>query len=101
MAEYVYSGQNIFHVPARIDPQGKPENTTPGAVFAPGIPTELDDRDAENPLVKQLIEAGTLKPAQDADKARAAQIEDERKRENEEAKAKAAQAGGQNPAGKR
>jgi hypothetical protein len=100
MAEYVYSGQNIFHVPPRIDPQGNPEKTTPGAVFAPGIPTELDDRDAQNPLVQQLMKAGSLRPAQDEDKARAAEIEDERKRELAEQEQKAKQQAG-GSAGKR
>ena len=100
MAEYVYSGQNIFHVPPRIDPQGKPENTTPGAVFAPGVPTELDDRDAENPLVKQLMQEGRLKPANEDDRARAAKVEEDRKRELAEAEEKAKAQGGAQ-AGKR
>lgn len=82
--EYVYHGSNVLHVPAVIDPQGDPEKTTPGAMFAPGIPTTLDDRDAQRPTVKHLIDTEVLKPASDADKARAAEIEDERKRENAE-----------------
>jgi len=82
MAEYVYSGVNVFHVPARIDPQGDPEKSTPGAMFVPGVPTELDDRDAQNPAVKQLMESQLLRPAEDADKQRAKEVDDERRREN-------------------
>ena len=100
MADYVYTGQNIFHVPARIDPAGDPEKTTPGAIFAPGVPTPLDDRDAQNPHVQEMIKRGQLRPAEAADTQKAAQVEEERKRENEEAAKKLAAATGKQPAGK-
>jgi len=101
MAKYVWNLPNILHVPGQIDPKGDPEKMTPGAIFAPGIPTDLDDKDAANPAVKAHIDAKRLTLATDEDEEKAAQVELERQRENMEAETKAREAGPRQVGGKR
>lgn len=101
MAKYVWNEPNILHVPGVMDPKGDVEKNTPGAIFAPGMPVELDDKDAERPLVKALIDAKKLTLATDEDEEKAAQVEAERQRENMEAETKAREAGPRTPGQRR
>lgn len=101
MAKYVWNKPNIMHVPGVMDPKGDVEKNTPGAIFAPGMPVELDDKDAQRPAVKAYIDSKQLTLATDEDEERAAQVEAERQRENQEAEAKARESGPRQPGAKR